>query len=128
MKRAFAVPEITLNLFTAGRSLRRQIEMQVASGIRGGRLPHGTRLPSSRMMARLLKVSRGTVVDAYEALLERGLLVAKAGSGVRVNYAAANNVPNFTNLRRTASAAHYPIQTLHFVDPDGTMLYFNVAR
>jgi DNA-binding transcriptional regulator YhcF (GntR family) len=33
-------------------------------------------------MARLLDVFCGTVVDAYEALLEAGMVVATAGSGV----------------------------------------------
>jgi DNA-binding GntR family transcriptional regulator len=78
-------------------------------------------------MARLLNVSRGTVVDAYETLHSAGLLVATAGRGVRVA-GAASSVPNFDNLKQTAIAAHYPTRVCLFEDWDGTSLYFNVMR
>ena len=61
----------------------------------------------SRLLAKVLEVSRGTVVEAYEVLLEKGLIVTTAGSATRVAPGAAN-VPNFSNLRRTVAAAHYP--------------------
>ena len=78
-------------------------------------------------MARLLDVSRGTVVDAYDALLTTGVLVATAGSGVRVA-SASPRVPDFSNLKKAAIAAHYPAQVCHFADCDGTTLYLNVRR
>jgi DNA-binding GntR family transcriptional regulator len=77
-------------------------------------------------MAKLLKVSRGTVADAYEALLESGLLMAKMGSGIRVAASSAR-VPNFSNLRRTAIAAHFPARICRFEDPEGTPLYLNIV-
>jgi DNA-binding GntR family transcriptional regulator len=120
MKRSTVWPEIDLDRSTQGMTLRQQIEKQLASAIRDGKLPYGSRMPSSRLMARWLNVSRGTVLQAYEALLEAGVLSAAVGSGV--------HVPNFSNLKRTIAAAHYPTRTLHFEDRDGTTLYLNVVR
>ncbi|MFS2295432.1 MAG: winged helix-turn-helix domain-containing protein [Actinomadura sp.] len=52
--------------------------------MRSGRLTAGTRLPSSRELARDLDVSRGVVVTAYEQLTAEGFLVARRGDGTRV--------------------------------------------
>lgn len=120
-------PEITVDRSSEALTLRQQIERQLASAIREGRLPHGSCLPSSRLMARALQVSRGTVVDAYEALLEAELLAATAGSGVYVVHPSAT-IPNFRNLKRTVAAAHYPARTCHFTDEDGTPLYLTISR
>src|SRR4051795_13367601 len=46
-------------------------------------LPAGCRLPAERELAQLLEVSRGTVVAAYGALAERGIVVRQQGSGTR---------------------------------------------
>jgi DNA-binding transcriptional regulator YhcF (GntR family) len=123
MNPSFVLPEITLNR-SQPHSLRHQIHSQTAAAIRLGALPHGTRLPSSRLLAKLLHVSRNTVVEAYERLLEDGLIKTKAGSCIHVDHTGPA-VPNFSNLRRTARAAHYPVRTIQFVDPDGTALYLN---
>jgi GntR family transcriptional regulator / MocR family aminotransferase len=124
MKNPFVVPDIRLDRSRL-QSLRQQICLQMAEAIRKGALPEGTRLPSSRLLAKMLHVSRNTVVDAYESLLENGLIKTRAGSGVEVNQRAASVVPNFSNLRKTAQAAHYPVRTVAFEDPDGTPLYLN---
>jgi DNA-binding GntR family transcriptional regulator len=78
-------------------------------------------------MAKLLDVSRGTVVDAYDALLSTGVLVSSARSGIRVA-AATPTFPDFGNLKLTALAAHYPTRVCHFEDLDGTALYLNAVR
>lgn len=128
MRKCATWPEITLDRSDRAETLRRQIEGQLALAIRSGTLPRGSRLPSSRLMARLLGVSRGTVVDAYEALLEAGVLVATASSGISVATQPSVGIPNFSNLKRTAIAAHYPTRVCHFEDGDGSPLYLNVAR
>ena len=120
-------PEFSLDRSAAAPAMRQQIAMQLAAAIRMGRLHLGSRVPSSRCLARMLGVSRGTVVDAYDSLLQTGILVAVAGSGVRVAHAVAR-VPNFSNLKAVAMAAHYPVRVCHFADPDGTALYLNVTR
>jgi DNA-binding GntR family transcriptional regulator len=128
MRRFFVVPEITLDRFNS-QSLRHQIYSQMAGSIRRGVLLDGVRLPSSRLLARLLRVSRSTVVEAYEELLENGLIKTRANSGIDVvGPEAPSTVPNFAHLRRTARAAHYPLGILQFEDPDGTGLYLNTSR
>jgi GntR family transcriptional regulator / MocR family aminotransferase len=69
---------------SSGRSLREQLEEELRAAIRAGRLPVGTALPASRVLARELGVARGIVVDAYEQLAAEGYLEARQGSGTRV--------------------------------------------
>ena len=52
--------------------------------IDSGRLPAGTRLPSTRALAADLGLSRGVVVGAYEQLVAEGRLVTRPGSGTVV--------------------------------------------
>lgn len=127
MRKDAAWLEIDLDRSTRAPSMRQQIEKQVAEAIRTGKLPRGSRLPSSRMMASLLRVSRGTVVEAYEALIGNGALTSIAGSGIYIA-SVATTIPNFSNLKRTVAAAHYPTRVCFFEDVDGTSLYLNVIR
>ena len=46
-----------------------------------GRLPPGTRLPSERLLAAELGLSRGTVVRGLDEARERGVLASRQGSG-----------------------------------------------
>ncbi|TDB86010.1 winged helix-turn-helix domain-containing protein, partial [Actinomadura sp. 7K534] len=64
--------------------LAAQIAAGFRSAVRSGRLTAGTRLPSSRDLARDLDVSRGVVVAAYEQLTAEGFLVARRGDGTRI--------------------------------------------
>jgi DNA-binding transcriptional MocR family regulator len=77
---------------TAGR-LSDQIAAELRAAIRSGRLVAGTRLPSSRDLARELIVSRGVVVAAYEQLIAEGFLVAHRGEGTRVATLATPDRP-----------------------------------
>lgn len=61
-----------------------QIQHQLRAAVRSRRLGAGERLPSTRRLAELLGVSRGTVVDVYEQLLAEGYLESVVGSGTRV--------------------------------------------
>ncbi|WP_026423544.1 PLP-dependent aminotransferase family protein [Actinokineospora inagensis] len=70
---------------TAGGPLYRKLAGAVARGIEAGDLPAGERLPSERDLARLLTVSRATVVAAYDELRGRGLVDSVRGSGTRVS-------------------------------------------
>jgi GntR family transcriptional regulator / MocR family aminotransferase len=71
------------------RGLRSQVEDGLRVAIREGRLPPGTRLPSSRALAVDLGVTRGLVVEAYEQLSAEGYVTTVQGSGTRVNDVAA---------------------------------------
>lgn len=70
-------------------SLPSQIVEQVRSLIIAGYLKAGDPLPSSRTLAEMLNVSRGTVVFAYEQLVGEGYLVSSRG-GTKV----ADGLPN----------------------------------
>jgi GntR family transcriptional regulator/MocR family aminotransferase len=59
--------------------LHRQIETSIRDSIRGGRLPRGSSLPPSRVLAADLGVSRGVVVEAYQQLAAEGYLASRAG-------------------------------------------------
>lgn len=62
----------------------RQIYESVRAAILKGELPAKTRLPSTRILANELSVSRITVVNAYEQLFAEGYLEGKTGSGTFV--------------------------------------------
>jgi GntR family transcriptional regulator/MocR family aminotransferase len=65
-------------------TLQAQIVEQFRELIRGGRLRRGTKVPSSRELSEQLHVSRNTVVEAYEALIEQGYLQARRAAGTFV--------------------------------------------
>ena len=52
--------------------------------VNSGELRPGDRLPSERALAAAVAVSRGTVVAAYAALADRGVVDRRQGSGTRV--------------------------------------------
>ena len=54
-----------------------------------GRLPPGLRLPPTRDLARHLRVTRQTALEAYAELEARNLVVGKVGSGTYVQKAKA---------------------------------------
>ena len=65
------------------------IHRQIYEGLRRyileGRLAPGARLPSTRMLAEGMGVSRSTVVSAFSGLLAEGYLEGKVGSGTYVS-------------------------------------------
>lgn len=61
----------------------------LADAIAQGHLGLGSRLPSERMLAQHLRVARGTVVGAYDALRARGIVETRRGSGTLVHSRAA---------------------------------------
>jgi GntR family transcriptional regulator / MocR family aminotransferase len=74
---------------TSEVGLRAQLEEQLRTAIREGRLAGGEPLPSSRVLARSLRLSRGLVQDCYAQLQAEGYLTSRAGSATRVADAAA---------------------------------------
>ena len=65
-------------------SLFRQVYGALRAEILARRLAPGTRLPATRELARELGVSRNTVIQAYEQLLDEGYAAARTGSGTYV--------------------------------------------
>ncbi len=68
----------------AGMALYEQIYEYIRHDIMDGRLSCGERLPSTRLLASSLQVSRSTVELSYEQLVSEGYLEARRGSGYYV--------------------------------------------
>jgi GntR family transcriptional regulator/MocR family aminotransferase len=64
--------------------LHRQLERELRTAIRSGRLADGFVLPSTRGLADEIGVSRGVVVEAYEQLVAEGYLASSQGGTTRV--------------------------------------------
>ena len=78
-------PELLVELDRAApEPLHRQLANGLRDAIRTGRLASHTPLPSTRVLARDLGVSRRLVVDAYTQLVAEGFLLSRHGSGTRV--------------------------------------------
>lgn len=69
---------------SAKTALYEQIYGYIRRNIMDGRLSQGERLPSARLLAENLQVSRSTVDAAYGQLVSEGYLKAKRGSGYYV--------------------------------------------
>jgi GntR family transcriptional regulator/MocR family aminotransferase len=80
---------LLLDLSSADGPLYRRVYHALKSMIRDGRLSPSARLPSSRELAADLRVSRNTVVLAYEQLLAEGYVVSRD----RATASVANTLP-----------------------------------
>ena len=78
-------PEFTLDQ-NASSPLYHQLFERLRSQILAGRLEARARLPSTRVLASTLGVSRNTTARAYEQLLLEGYIESKVGDGTRVAY------------------------------------------
>jgi len=98
-------PELLVTLDrTVGTPLRAQLENGVREAIRTGRLSPGDRLPSSRMLAADLGLSRGVVQECYEQLAAEGYLFSRTGSGTTVAATSGGTVDTTAaNPRATGS-------------------------
>ncbi|MGW2445995.1 MocR-like pyridoxine biosynthesis transcription factor PdxR [Streptomyces sp. NPDC001675] len=76
---------------------------RLRSAIADGRLPVGTRLPASRVLAEELRVTRGVVTEAYHRLSESGQIAGRGRGGTVV--VAAPAPPASPSALPTASSA-----------------------
>jgi GntR family transcriptional regulator / MocR family aminotransferase len=74
------------------RGLTAWLAGQIRAAIIDGRLPAGTALPATRLLAGDLGVSRGVVVEAYQRLADEGLVSGRPGAGTRVSGLAPRTV------------------------------------
>ena len=84
-RRAGALPLLLRLDPEAKQPLNQQIYQGLRLAILDGRLRVGARLPSSRMLAADLSISRNTVLNAYERLAIEGYLRGQSGGGTRVS-------------------------------------------
>ena len=69
--------------------LHRQLYSRLREGILAGQIPAGARLPSTRVLASYLGVSRTTTAATYDELVMEGYLESRVGNGTQVTCAAA---------------------------------------
>ena len=102
-----------------GVPLRRQIGEFLHGAIAAGQLRGA--LPSTRVLAQRLGVSRNTVMAAYEGLAEEGLITARGGSGTRV--VERGPLLCVPELRVLLRESHYPVDAKAMEDPEGNVIY-----
>ncbi|MDB5935895.1 MAG: GntR family transcriptional regulator [Massilia sp.] len=74
--------EILLDLETSGtRETSKTLYRQLEAAILDGRLVVGAKLPPTRGSQAIFRVSRNTVLEVYDKLRQKGLVVARRGSG-----------------------------------------------
>jgi GntR family transcriptional regulator/MocR family aminotransferase len=88
------------------------------TAIMAGRLPAGTRLPATRVLAGDLGVSRGVVVQAYQRLLDEGLVQARTGAGTMVAASIAPPAPARSTGRTATGTLRLPLPARPGIDID----------
>jgi len=88
------------------RTLHDQVYDRLREAILAGRLREGARLPSSRALAADLELSRFTVIDAYNRLLDEGFVIGRHGSGT---FVASNVAERCTGA--LPSGANAPVRS-----------------
>ena len=104
---------------SSGISLQAQIRQSIVELILNHSILPGDKLPSSRMLSQQLKVSRNTVIFAYQALVDTGYLQPRERSGYVVSYDAPT-----TRLVDTPGAQHLD----HQLSDDQLGDHLNPAR
>ncbi len=84
-----------------------QLAARLAQRIETHALRPGTRLPSIRNCAEESRVSRSTVVEAYDQLIAAGLIESRRGSGfyvrLRAQQASRTGAPRRSRCREPCS-------------------------
>lgn len=105
-----ASPQQLLSVVPHGGPLYLQIYHRIRSLILSGAWPPGACLPSSRALARDLKVSRNTAILAIEKLMADGWVISRAGSGIYVSSEAPPaRPPRQSETTATGAATVVPI-------------------
>ncbi|MEW9572344.1 PLP-dependent aminotransferase family protein [Rhodanobacter sp. Si-c] len=94
-----------------------QLTRAMKSAILSGRLAAGARLPPTRVLAEELKLSRITVLTAYEQLRAEGYIVGRVGSGSYVSTSRAEPMPQQqAPTRSTAPLTRYAKRARQLTD------------
>jgi GntR family transcriptional regulator/MocR family aminotransferase len=111
--------------------LYRQLYKQLRQLILEQQLPAGARLPSTRVLARTLGVSRNTVLNTYDSLVADALIVARKGSGTHVNTLSDAFPPLGMPIRppfdlsAALREALFPAASVSLHDPEGNPVYIH---
>jgi GntR family transcriptional regulator / MocR family aminotransferase len=99
-----------LHLDLAGPRVRAALEAALRDAVSSGRLPPGTRLPSSRALAADLGIARNTVAEAYGQLAAEGWLNSLQGSGTRVADRVSTPAHRVAAAEPSASTFRYDLR------------------
>lgn len=102
-----------------GHRVHEFLRRTILTGVAGP----GTTLPSTRALAKRWKLSRNTVMTAYEELALEGLVSARAGSGTVVR--SMPQRMRLPDLRMILRASGYPADARWFGDSEGNPVYFH---
>lgn len=123
-RKTLYIPSVVLDR-THPEPLHLQLSKRLARAIRSGEIDGASRLPSTRIMSKLLGVSRNTVITAYEVLAADGLICSEPGSGMTISSTRTTNGMLSMNLPKLIREAQYPVRTVAIADPDGNPLSLN---
>ncbi len=88
--------QLSLSFITIDRNgqvpIYLQLESEIRNAVLNGTLPIGVKLPSTRQLARDLKVSRIPIQNAYEQLSAEGFLTSKRGAGTFISEVSVENL------------------------------------
>ncbi|MCI2417110.1 PLP-dependent aminotransferase family protein [Saccharopolyspora sp. K220] len=98
---------LDLHLDWVGRPDSRKLAESLRTAIRDGRLPAGSRIPSTRALAHDLGVARGTVTRAYNQLVTEGFLLSRQGAPTTVAERLASPDPVTLPARPQTPAARW---------------------
>lgn len=126
------MPDLLVDL-EAGNAvapLYQRIADSIRQDVLSGRLRRGERVPSTRALARELRVNRNTVAQAFEQLIAEGFLEGRHGSGTFVarelpqaQFSPSAPRPNYSQLKRVALANSPtpPAFYARIMSPDGPL-------
>jgi GntR family transcriptional regulator/MocR family aminotransferase len=97
-----------------GAQLYRWLYQELRTAILEGRLKAGTRLPASRDLARDYRLSRGTVVTAFEQLKSEGYVEGKIGAGTYVSRVLPDHLLQVSRTTVPAALPRRRIKLSHY--------------
>lgn len=110
------------NAYLAGLSLdpddkqplHRQLFLKLQRAILEGLIKPGTRLPSSRLLSTDLKVSRNTVLSAFDQLTSEGYITSRVGAGSYISDQIPDELlqQQKTSAQSTSAPRHIPLSKM----------------
>lgn len=77
--------------FVLGKgAVKEQVYQILRDHILEGRLPPGTKMPSTRALSEMMSISRNSAIAGYDRLLDEGYILTRKGSGTYVSH----NIPD----------------------------------
>jgi GntR family transcriptional regulator/MocR family aminotransferase len=96
--------------------LHQQLYEELRRAILTGRLPPGQKVPSTRVLADSLEVSRTTVTQSYDRLLSEGYLETIVGSGTYVCIQLPDDLLHSAPVAAAPNPEPPPVQLSHYGD------------